>query len=167
VTIDCPPLSSRDTKGKPTGEAGADDDKDDVRLSFPEIEDGECRAEDQRTRQERRQPPDHREGELHRRRRDKADDSGGYALEKGMQVLIVDHLLQVVVQEQREAERRQEDADRHRHGPERTTAEVADEGREDNQRRRKDPGRREPVKDCASVIQPLPTASSRRNGITV
>lgn len=75
------------------------------------------------------------------------DHPGGDSFEEAVQHPVLDHLPQAVMQEQREAEGRQEDADSHRDRAERAAPEVANEGRENNKGSEEDAGERKPVQE--------------------
>src|SRR5688572_28972739 len=83
---------------QPAGEAGAENHEDYVRLGLPQIEHDQPCGEDQEPRQERRQPCYDGEREFDCCCSDEADDSRGHALEKRVEVPILDHLLQALME---------------------------------------------------------------------
>src|SRR3546814_15769256 len=72
--------------------------------------------------------------EFQRRGGDQPDDRCGYSFQEGSDLFVIHQPFKLVVEEQRKAERRQEDAASHDDRPERAAAEVSDEGRENDQR---------------------------------
>ena len=86
---------------------------------------------------------------LDRDRRDQPDHRGGDAEQERADARVLGDRDELAVQEDREHERRQEDPERHRQPAGEAAGEVADEGREDDQRRRQDAADREPVDELA------------------
>ena len=80
---------------------------------------------------------------------DQADHAGGDAEQERADARVLGDRDQQAVEEDREDERGEEDADGHREPAAKSTREVADEGGEDDQRRGKHPADREAVDELA------------------
>ncbi|MNQ66585.1 hypothetical protein D3C85_810790 [compost metagenome] len=143
-------------KQQPPGHCRREDHDDDIELVLPDIKECQGGSENRQARRQRWNTFSSHLCQVDGGGANQADYPGRHTVEKGVQSLVLHNRLQAVVEDQREREGRQKDANCHGHRTDRATCHIADEGGEDDEWRRKHAGKRQAVQKLPIRHPPAP-----------